>query len=183
MTKNRLSNLYFTWMCSLVSNRKRYAKQPSYSQLLRLLHEIDFQYILPMDGNRESDGINLRYRFGYEEGYEDSMIATYLDDRPCSVLEMMVALALRCEESIMDNPDFGDRKGQWFWGMIVSLGLGNQYDENFDEEYVYFVIDRFLNREYERNGKGGLFTVTRPHRDMRSVEIWYQMNWYLEETE
>lgn len=183
MTKTRLSNLYFSWMCSLVSNHRRYSKKPSYTKLLKFLHSVDFSYIIPMDDNRAKDGEDLRYRFGYEHDYEDAMIATYLDDRPCSVLEMMVALANRCEESIMDNPDYGDRRGQWFWNMIVSLGLGNQHDENFDEEYAMFVIDRFLNREYERNGKGGLFTLDRPHRDMRSVEIWYQMNWYLEETE
>lgn len=52
------------------------------------------------------------------------MIASYLDNRPCSVLEMIIALAIRLEEHIMDDPDIGNRTGQWFWDMIVSLGLG-----------------------------------------------------------
>lgn len=39
-------------------------------KLLRHLHNIDFQYMLPMDGNRAEDGIDLRYRFGYEKEYE-----------------------------------------------------------------------------------------------------------------
>ena len=38
---------------------------------------------------------------------------------------MMIALAIRCEEHIMDDPDAGDRTGQWFWSMLVSLGLGS----------------------------------------------------------
>lgn len=93
----------------------------------------------------------------------------------------MIALAVRCEEHIMDDPDIGDRTGQWFWNMIVSLGLGSMTDERFDGEYVDEVVDIFLNREYERNGEGGLFTVNDTDRDMRNVEIWYQMHWYLNE--
>lgn len=37
-----------------------------------------------------------------------------------------------------------------------------------------------MEREYERNGEGGLFTVNNG-RDMRTTEIWYQMNYYLSE--
>ena len=94
---------------------------------------------------------------------------------------MMIALAIRCEEHIMDDPDIGNRTGQWFWNMIVNLGLGSMTDAKFDENYTNMVIERFLNREYERNGDGGLFTVKHSRRDLRTVEIWYQMCWYLDE--
>jgi hypothetical protein len=134
-----------------------------------------------MDGNRAEDGIDLRYRFGYEQGYDSPMIATLLDDRPCSVLEMLIALAIRCEEHIMDDPDIGNRTGQWFWNMIINLGLGFMDDTKFDENYVKDVISRFLYRKYKRNGEGGLFTVEHCKNDLRTVEIWYQMCWYLDE--
>ena len=101
----------------------RYSKRLSYRKLLRELHRIEFTYSIPMDGNRAEDGVDLRYRFGYENGYSSSMISVYLDNRMCSVLEMMIALAIRCEEHIMDDPDIGNRTGQWFWNMIVNLGL------------------------------------------------------------
>lgn len=181
MRRNDVINSYFNWMYSLVCSNKRYSKKPSYKMLMRYLHTKEFFYTLPMDSNRYGDGENLRYRFACDCRYDYPVIAEYLDDRPCSVLEMMVALALRLEENIMDNPDIGDRKGQWFWNMIVSLGLGNMYDENFDEEYVDEVIDIFLNRDYFPNGKGGLFTVENPPSDMRTVDIWCQMCWYLNE--
>jgi hypothetical protein len=93
---------------------------------------------------------------------------------------MMTALAVRCEETIMDDALFGNRTGQWFWGMIHNLGLSPMTDSNFDKEYVDEVITRFLNREYEPNGKGGLFTVRHCNRDMRTVEIWCQLSWYLD---
>jgi hypothetical protein len=134
-----------------------------------------------MDGNRAEDGIDLRYRFGYEQGYDSPMIATLLDDRPCSVLEMLIALAIRCEEHIMNDPDIGNRTGQWFWNMIINLGLGFMDDTKFDENYVKDVISRFLYRKYKRNGEGGLFTVEHCKNDLRTVEIWYQMCWYLDE--
>lgn len=178
MTEKELSREYFKWMCQLVCG-KRYSKTLSYRRLLTRLNEIEFTYLIDLDGNRAEDGINLRYHFGYENGYDSRMIASYLDDCPCSVLEMMVALAVRCEEHIMADSELGDRTGQWFWNMIVSLGLGSMMDSRYDEEYVDSVIYRFLNREYERNGKGGLFTIEHCPRDLRGVEIWYQMSWYL----
>ena len=65
--------------------------------------------------------------------------------------------------------------------MIVSLGLSNMDDRNFDGLYFKEVMQRFLNRGYERNGRGGLFTIHDPSLDMRSAEIWYQFMWYLNE--
>ena len=178
MTEKELNNEYFEWMCQLVYD-ERYTRSLSYHKFLSHLHNIDFQYSLPMDGNRAEDGTDLRYRFGYENRYEGPMIASYLDNRPCSVLEMLIALASRCEENIMRDPDIGDRTGQWFWNMIVSLGLGSMSDSRFDAAYTDEVIFRFMNRKYKRNGEGGLFTIEHCKYDLRSVEIWWQMNWYL----
>lgn len=179
MTKDELNNAYFEWMYQLVCDERD--SELSYRRLLYLLHDTDFNYTIPMDGNRAEDGTDLRYRFGYENAYEGSIIAAYLDDRPCSVLEMMVALAIRCEEHIMCDPDIGNRTGQWFWNMIDNLGLGDMDDMEFDKNYANSVIQKLLNREYKRNGEGGLFTVKHYRKDLRSVEIWYQMCWYLDE--
>lgn len=175
MTRDDVINEYFNWMYDLVCGHKRV----SYRKLMSRLHDIEFTYTIPMDGNRAEDGINLRYRFGQECEYDDFIIAAYLDDKPCSVLEMIVALAIRLEEHFMDDPDVGNRVSQWFWEMIDSLGLSRMNDSRFDMKEVDDIIDIFLNREYKRNGEGGLFTIEHCDRDLRSVEIWYQMCWYL----
>ena len=94
---------------------------------------------------------------------------------------MMVALAIRCEEHIMGDQDIGDRTGLWFWGMIENLGLLSMTDTAFNKRRVDEIIDIFLNREYKRNGEGGLFTVKNHRDDLRTVEIWYQLMWYLNE--
>ena len=182
MTKNETTAAYFEWLCGLVCTGYR-REGRSYRKLLRCLNEINFEYSIPMDANRDADGIDMRYRFGDEKCVRSYIVARYLDDHPCSVLEMMVALANRCEETIMDNPDYGDRRGQWFWGMIDNLGLSGMYDSKFDELYVDEKIRTFLDRKYTRNGSGGLFYVHRPIFDMRTVEIWTQLNWYLDEYE
>ncbi len=180
MTKNEMTESYFGWMYQIICDEGP-SRGRSYDRLLRYLHDTDFTYIIPMDGNRAEDGVDLRYRFGYENGYKGAVISRYLDDRPCSVLEMMVALCIRCEEHIMDDPDIGDRTGRWFWGMVRSLCLEEMDDRSFDEGYVHERVSWFLKRRYRKDGKGGLFTVKDAGRDMRSVEIWYQMCWYLDE--
>lgn len=176
--RDKLNNEYFEWMYGLVCNDEFGL---IHRKLLYFLHDTEFRHTLKQDSNRASDGIDFRYRFGYECGYSRAIIAEYLDTRPCSVLEMMISLAFRVEEQIMDDPDLGNRTGQWFWNMIVNLGLGCMTDSKFDIEYTSSVIELFLRREYESNGNGGLFTVTNTEYDMRSIEIWYQMMWYLDE--
>lgn len=173
MTRDDIRNEYFYWLVGLVCNG-RFSKENSFENLLAYLHETEFVYLIPKDVNRANDGINLRWRFECEEHHSSN------HHGPCSVLEMMVALAVRCEEAIMDNPSYGDRTGQWFWGMIVNLGLGSMSDSNFDRRYVEETVNRFLNREYEPDGRGGLFRVKQCTQDLRDVEIWYQLCWYLD---
>ena len=93
---------------------------------------------------------------------------------------MMVALAVRCEETIMDDTRYGDRTGQWFWEMMTNLGIGNMFDERFDAEFVEEKVSIFLDREYAPNGKGGLFYIKGCQDDLRDVEIWTQLCWYLD---
>lgn len=180
MTKNETDAAYFDWMCGLVCKAYRDGGR-KYRNLLECLNRIDFRYTIPMDGNREADGIDLRYRFGYEKHIRDYIIARYLDDHPCSVLEMMIALAQRCEETIMDDPEIGDRTGTWFWAMIHNLGLECMSDDDFDQLYVEERVEQFLDRRYSYQGDGGLFYVRHPAEDMRKVEIWTQLSWYLNE--
>ena len=166
---------YFDWMCHFVTSDQ------SWMNLLKFLHQVKFIYFLDMDANRAEDGIDLRYRFAYENGYSYQAIENEFGGLVCSVFEMMLALAIRCEEHIMNDPDIGDRFDKWFWDMITSLDLFIFTNDKFDEEVALFKIDRFLNREYEPNGFGGLFTIYNTQKDLRTIDIWYQMMLYLNE--
>lgn len=168
---------YFDWMCSKISN-ETYDSTP-FLGLLHCLHTIIFDWTIPMDSNRASDGENLRYRFSEEMHVPQPLVAATIDNDDCTVLEMLVALSIRCEEDIMGDPEEGDRTPVWFWSMIENLGLLTMTNVRFDEHYIREVIDRFLNHEYSYDGKGGLFYVENPRKDLRQTEIWYQMCYHL----
>lgn len=176
MTRDEVRNAYFNWLCEMVYDDDG-PEILSFRKLLIHLHSREFIFSIPKDGNRAEDGISLRYGFACGNPlYYDA--ESYLDG-PCSDLEMMVALAHRCENDIMDDPKIGDRTSQWFWMMVASLGLNSMVDDRYDPYYVDKVLDRFHRREYERDGKGGLFTIRNCDYDLRDVEIWYQLNWFL----
>lgn len=172
---DRINDEYFDWLCDQV-DIKRFSRDVSYRKLLAHLHNIEFTWTLAMDENRAHDGIQLRRRFALRR--HDAELENYISG-PCSVLEMMAGLAIRCEESIMDDAAMGDRTGQWFWGMIHNLGLTPMTDPKFDSDFVDDVIYRLLNREYAPDGRGGLFTIRHCTQDLRTVEIWCQLSWYL----
>lgn len=179
MLKNELVNGYFDWLYGLVYNKKQYTF--SYKKLFRYLNNVEFIYIIPTDGNRYEDGINLRYRFANDGGFSENIVSVLLDEKPCSIFEMMVALALRCEETIMLDPENGDRTYLWFYNMIKNLGLHKMYDSKFNSDAVDDILYKLLNRRYKRNGEGGLFITESHEYDFRAIEIWQQMCLYIDE--
>ena len=183
MIKRIIQEEYFDWIKYKISLASP-LDIPSveyYNELLNYLDYTPFEWSMELDENRAYDGIGLRNKFGYECHHEDDEILQVFGDRPCSVLEMMAALAIRCEDSIMCDDDYGDRTGVWFWGMIENLGLIDMTDEDFDINKVSYAISNMLARRYSPNGVGGLFYVKHPREDLRNVDIWYQLMWYLSE--
>lgn len=174
--ENQVKNEYFEWLYNYVC-KGRVNNTISYRKLLMTLHDIEFTFFVRNDINRAEDGIDLRYRFNTIMGYDD--VSDILDG-PCTVLEMMIALAIRCEETIMDNTGYGDRTGQWFWDMMSNLGIGRMTDDIFDKDFVKEKINDFLNRRYQPDGKGGLFYIKGCDDDLREIEIWIQLLWYLD---
>lgn len=170
MLRDKINNEYFEWMYGMLG-------RTNYRKLLSYLHSVPFKYSISNDSNRVEDGLALRLRFAMERDVDEELLECI--DYSCTVLEMMVALAVKCEEHIMSDPDIGDRTAQWFWIMVTNLGLISMTDKRFDRRYVEDVIFRFLDRDYEPDGTGSLFRIKNCKYDLRDVEIWYQMNFYL----
>ncbi len=177
MRRDEIINEYFEWMFRQACEGET---DISYRRLFEHLHNTEFRWTIPMDGNRAQNGVELRWRFIYEYNYRAyrEEIEGYLDG-PCSVLEMLMALAFKCEDDYMDDPDAGNRTGQWIWIMLANLGLDSMYDERYNKEYVTASLDVFMDRQYKPDGEGGLFVIKNCPYDLRDVEIWYQLCWYL----
>lgn len=173
---NILIDNYYKWLIDMIKCES--ISVNNYSKLLFHLYNIEFIPIMELDENRALDGINLRYRYCDDIGINENIIDSMLKNRGCSILEMMIALSLRCEEDIMGDPN-DIKVSKWFWIMINNLGFTNMTNANFDKQYVDLIIDNFIKRKYKCNGEnGGLFIVNNGN-DLTKIEIWYQMCWYL----
>lgn len=172
-----IEDRYIDWLRQQAMGQDR-----SYDLLLDFLYSKPYVYTLRMDENRAEDGIELRYIFGSENDIEYEDILSGLDSgRDCSMLEMMVALARRCENQIMVDMEEGAQPERWFRVMLTNLGLISQTNENFDEGKADYITDRFLAHQYSYHGDGSLFSVCNPRHDMRYTDLWYQAMWYLTE--
>lgn len=177
--QEQIRSEYFEWLYKKSMGAAIAGVQ--FRKLFTVLHSMEFKAIMKEDQQRVEDGIDLRDTYAYETGQDSKLIKEYLDD-PCSVLEMMLALAIR-EESIMDDPRKGDRTKQWLWMQLGSIGIGSNYDfmgEKFPEEEIREKVSKMINREYAPDGDGGLFKFyNAPEEDLTTIDIWKQMCWYL----
>lgn len=169
---------YFTWLCELVDMD---LPNKSYRFLAQDLYLREFKWTVPNDDNRAFEGRNLREQFCDELGIE--YVYEYFNSE-CSMLELIIALAYRCE-SIMVDQKCNIPMKDWFWKLLRNARLdecSNEYFFNIGvTDYVEQRLDAIINRTYRRNGEGGLFPLKRPKKDQRKVELWYQMSAYLVE--
>lgn len=176
--KGKIREDYYNWIVNLTCDWC--SKHGEYSELMSYLYSQQFYYRIKNDDNRASDGIELRFRFAEESDYTYRDVYLYLM-QPCTVLEMMAALAIRCEDHIMGDQSGENHTDIWFWTMIKTMHLDHMVNGNLDEDEAEFLVTRMLNREFRKDGDGGLFRITDKSKDMRNVEIWCQLNWFLKE--
>lgn len=165
---------YLNWIIDNVDVEYRYRN------LLTVLHNIPFKWDVPLDRNRALDGIRLRKIFAKDFGGTEKD----LDIGGCTVLEMLFALALEMENSLLQSAEFGDRTADWFWVMIYNLELGGFDDDHWtsgDDKIVRDRIELWLSKGYDSDGFGGLFPIRNPTVDQRTIDIWRQVNAYVME--
>lgn len=164
---------YFRWLCD-------YVKHPKYkktNKLLSKLHSIDYIYFIDFDRNRMQDGLNMRRYFAEETGYDDIL---YWNSK-CSVLEMILGLAVQMQNMTEDNTnDYTASK--WFWEMLDNLEISSMTNSRFNEIELDNIINIFMDREYDKHGyKYNLFIINNIYDDLTKVELWYQMCWYIDD--
>jgi hypothetical protein len=168
-----LEDAYFNWLCAKVVPPP--GLDDSYWELLKILDNTEFVWLVIGDDNRAQDGIDLRDRFLREAviGGDPEWPAVM-----CSVLEMLVAFAYKAEFQTDDSIR------SWFWEFMDNLHLALFTDDHMEYEAVEEILYRFIWREYRIDGtEGGLFPLRNTLNDQRKVELWYQFSEYILENE
>ena len=176
-----LEERYFNWLYSHVGSISDRDPATSRFKLLTQLHRTPFDGFFPNDQNRAENGRELRYDFIHDKEID------YVDqdwlDLDCSIFEMLIALSGKAAYNSMYQ---GRDIFYWFWLMLDNLEIGKYVDRRYHrgiERAVADVLDRLNRRDYEANGRGGLFPLRNPPQDQTEVEVWYQLSSYLIENE
>lgn len=140
---------YYNWLYSHVDGIR-----PTCQPIVEALFNTVYIPRIEMDSNREMDGVRLRDVFIEEMNISDER---YFDlDGPCSILEMLIAIAKRMAWILDGYED--NTLGDYFWELVDNLSLGKG--------------DDVLKAIYD----GYLFSVD--GRDNKDLELWSQMNIY-----
>ena len=179
LNKNsQLEWAYFEWLYSRIGVVSDRNPKHSHWLLAEHLHNKEFTWFIPNDDSRALDGIFLREEFiAHIDG---NIIDLAAISGPCSMFEMLIALASRISFSMDSGED--DGTGGWFWELLRNIKIDHLSDEYygpFEHDEVERILDVVIDRTYDSNGVGSLFPLRNSRFDMRFVEIWYQMSAYL----
>jgi hypothetical protein len=164
------ADAYFEWLISQINSPSTH----TYQDLFGRMHMTDFLWVIEFDDNRVQDGLDLR-----DEFFDGRKFEARTNSRTdiISMLELLVSLSRRVAFTAGGDP------GTWAWQLIKNLNLHRFYDPiNLEamtkvDEILYSIIWR----GYRYSGKGGFFPLRHPEEDQRKVELWTQMNAYVNE--
>lgn len=180
-TSHKVYTEYFYWLYSQVGSLTDKNPNHTYWLLLDRLHDTAFVPFVPNDQNRADDGVYLRGDFERLTGISSESLTG-----PCSMFEMILALAMRISFTLADGENEEEGyTGKWFWEMLENINLAVYTDEVYSQNIegnhrrVDRILERVNDRAYTRTGKGGLFPLKVADNDQRDIELWYQMSSYL----
>lgn len=170
-----LDDLYLEWLyknfIGAITNRN---PNSSYWELAKQMYTTRYAWVLRDDKHRGEDGKEIRREFIIDCDTQD--IEVNWLQMECSVLEMLIGLARRAAFETNEEP------GDWLWKFLRNMDLQSYNDRIYTPivmEEVDAIIQRLLDRAYDKNGVGGLFPLAHAIRDQTQVNIWYQLQAYL----
>lgn len=174
MREEQLVALYHAWQVYTV------AQMPQYESLFEMLDDIVYAFSNPSDGNRYEDGVGLRYKFAYDNTINYAEVAALLDTKPCTVLEMILAIACKME-NMVEQPSFPyEFVPKYLNVMLRNLEIATMTNDNINKAYVEFAINKFINRLYDPiTGRGSLFPNVSNLPNYNHRDIWSQCMHYL----
>ena len=165
-----MNNAYFASLVEMIDGER-------YILLLKELHRQHFFPTHRMDENRVQE-----------------VKETLREFLPCppthhyvTIFEILVLLARKYEEFAMKYGE-PDHTATWFWLFITNCNL-NIYEDLYFKEHKEESLNKirewcaiFNNRTYGRDGTGSPFPLKHPPvKDMRKIELFYQLCYYYNE--
>ena len=172
---------YQIWLMNYIHFRYE-----GYQKLVHLLWNTPFEgKLIGFDENWIANGLFLR---GYFERQTGKNLGIF-KDHSCTVMEVLIAISMRIEEYIGY-----ESASETLWELLENLGLDKFRDKKsehpdtpdtfltlFDSKNVRKILDIWMQRKYDKNGKGGIFPLKNTKRDQKQVEMWSQLNEYYHE--
>lgn len=159
---------YFQWLCDEVGIYGYFQEESIGSVLFR----IQYTYRFVLDENRAIAGTNLRQEFTDIYGAPEDEVKT----GPCSVFEMLVALA----RDFASNADISVK--QAYSDMMFNVGLiPVSIMDTKDEDDIFRTVDQWLEGRVNERGDGTPFPLNFYDGDARHLDLWSQMNIYIHE--
>lgn len=161
MTRNERQE-YLIWL----SHRVAVPEELDCRTLLEIMYVKEFVWVIGNDDNRIADARELK------KLYLSNKFGSRKLAEPVNVLEVLIALSERMSFLIDIEPPV------CAWMLIENLNL-HTHRNNIHK--INDILDALIWRTYKPNGDGGFFPLRHPKKDQRLVEIWYQMNEWIEE--
>ena len=175
-----LVETYFEWLrsdCFTAASERR-----EYEGVLRVLHDIPFFWITPLDENRAGDAITYRQSdFLSSQSDLDRMDQRWLHDWALSapsVLEVLLGCCRRWSWY------FEGEVAYYFGHMFVNMGFQSfpgRVLSGHTQEMVSTKVNDWMSHQIQPNGEGSPFPLHYSLLgtvDMRELDIWSQMNAY-----
>jgi len=159
---------YYEWLTAQID----IPNEHTYNELFEIMHNVEFVWTVSGDDSRVADGTYLRQEFTQSQ-------VPNLNLGAATFLEVLVGLSRRV--AFISGSD--DRSKEWAWALLKNLRLYKYSDPMSPERRsnAYDKIQTVIWRTYREDGLGGFFPLQNPEEDQRQVEIWYQMNAYVNE--
>ena len=171
-----MSDDYYCWLIELIGDG---CTELCYQKLLWKLYSTDFVYELDYDSNRAVDGLELRKKYYKKCGY--GLNEVLLNKKPCSVLEMLIALSYRTERELIYDPCPGNDARFWFWQILSNLNLAVYDDYYYFEGRINEILDIFMHHKYDADGThGSAFPCPGVYQDLRKMDLWWQLGMYFQ---
>lgn len=165
-TMTQIDYDYYEWLTSQIA----IPNGRTYEELFERMHNLEFVWIVPHDNNRLQDALDLRVQYMNE-------FPGRLAGGSATFLEVLIALSRRTAFTA------GGEAEDWAWKLLKNLRLTKAYDPWTAQKArsTEEILETVIWRTYHHSGKGGFFPLKDPFEDQTKVEIWYQMNAYVNE--